>query len=104
MLEQYRIGNLRDEDVQQNKAQMAAADDPFANAPSRHPALIVNQQKPFNAETPLNILGDSFLTPQDLMFVRYYKFLKNHGTFWKVKKVLKKIILVLLIFPANGFI
>jgi len=70
MLEQYRIGNLRDEDVQQNKAQMAAADDPFANAPSRHPALIVNQQKPFNAETPLNILGDSFLTPQDLMFVR----------------------------------
>ena len=69
-LESYRIGNLRQQDVDINKAQMADTSDPFANAPKRHPALIVNQQKPFNAETPLSILGDSFITPQDLMFVR----------------------------------
>ena len=69
-LESYRIGNLRQEDVDSNKEQMADALDPFANAPKRHPALLVNQQKPFNAETPLSILGDSFITPQELMYVR----------------------------------
>ena len=69
-LEKMRIGNLRQEDVETNRKQMADTSDPFANSPKRHPALIVNQQKPFNAETPLSILGDSFLTPQDLMYVR----------------------------------
>ena len=69
-LEKMRIGNLRQEDVDTNRRQMEDTSDPFANSPKRHPALIVNQQKPFNAETPLSILGDSFLTPQDLMYVR----------------------------------
>ena len=69
-LEKFRIGNLRVQDVENVKAYMADADDPFANSPKRHPALLVNQAKPFNAETPLSILGDSFITPQDLMYVR----------------------------------
>ena len=62
---EYRIGNLRMEDVESNKKEMATAHDPWANAPKRHKGLIVNQQKPFNAKTRLSILGDSFLTPQD---------------------------------------
>jgi len=70
MLEQYRIGNLKQEDVESQKESLLNSDDPFANAPSRHPALLVNQAKPFNAETPLAIITDSFLTPADLFFVR----------------------------------
>ena len=70
MLEEYRIGNLKQEDVDNQKASLKESDDPFANAPKRHPALMVNQAKPFNAETPLSIITDSFLTPSDLFFVR----------------------------------
>jgi len=70
MLEQYRIGNLKQTDVDSQKALLKASDDPFANAPKRHPALLVNQAKPFNAETPLAIITDSFYTPSDLFFVR----------------------------------
>ena len=69
-LEKFRIGNLRKEDVENVKSIMSDADDPFSNSPKRHPALIINKDKPFNAETPLAVLGDSYLTPQDLMYVR----------------------------------
>jgi len=70
MLEKYRIGNLKQADIDSQKASLKASDDPFANAPNRHPALLVNQAKPFNAETPLAIITDSFFTPGDLFFVR----------------------------------
>uniref|UniRef100_A0A914HES0 sulfite oxidase n=1 Tax=Globodera rostochiensis TaxID=31243 RepID=A0A914HES0_GLORO len=46
------------------------SDDPFAADPPRHPALIVNMQKPFNAESPPDLLTESFLTPNQLFFVR----------------------------------
>ena len=70
MLESYRIGNLKEEDAASMRESLKDSDDPFANAPKRHPALLVNQAKPFNAETPLSIITDSFLTPADLFFVR----------------------------------
>jgi len=70
MLESYRIGNLKEEDAASLRESLKDSDDPFANAPKRHPALLVNQAKPFNAETPLSIITDSFLTPADLFFVR----------------------------------
>ena len=44
--------------------------DPYANDPQRHPALIVNQETPFNAESPPSLHMDHFLTPADLFFVR----------------------------------
>ena len=44
--------------------------DPYGNDPIRHPALMVNSQKPFNAETPPSLLIDSFQTPNELFFVR----------------------------------
>ena len=31
---------------------------------------MVNSATPFNAETPLSIIGDSFVTPADLFYVR----------------------------------
>uniref|UniRef100_A0A0N5APD5 sulfite oxidase n=1 Tax=Syphacia muris TaxID=451379 RepID=A0A0N5APD5_9BILA len=62
MLEELRIGNLDPRDVDK--------DDLYANDPLRHPALQVLSQKPFNAETPSQLLIDHFYTPNPLFFVR----------------------------------
>ena len=69
ILEELRIGNVHPDDV---KAQVGKADinDPFSTDPPRHPALRVNSEKPFNAETPPQLLTDNFLTPNELFFVR----------------------------------
>ena len=42
----------------------------FAGDPKRHPALVVNAATPFNAETPLELITESFITPADLFYVR----------------------------------
>ena len=70
LLEQYRIGNLNTSDAAAQAADLAASDSPFASDPKRHPALVINSATPFNAETPLSIIGDSFVTPADLFYVR----------------------------------
>lgn len=44
--------------------------DPFANDPKRNPMLKVHTIKPFNAETPGNLMGKDFLTPNSVFFVR----------------------------------
>lgn len=44
--------------------------DPYANEPKRHPALIVRSEQPFNAETPVDVLGTSQLTPNELFYIR----------------------------------
>ena len=36
----------------------------------KHPSLIVQQEEPFNAEPPLKLLRQAFVTPQELFFVR----------------------------------
>ncbi|VDK51439.1 unnamed protein product, partial [Anisakis simplex] len=68
MMEEMRVGNLdpRDFVVEEIKAE----NDPYRNDPKRHPALLVNSQRPFNAETPAGLLLDSFNTPNQLFFVR----------------------------------
>merc|ERR1719483_1559867 len=66
LLEQYRIGNLSQKDVQSQ----ASSGDPYSGDPKRHPALVINKDKPFNAEIPLSIITDSFITPNDLFYVR----------------------------------
>ena len=38
------------------------ADDPYANEPERHPALHVHKAKPFNAETPVMLISDNYIT------------------------------------------
>ena len=66
LLEKYRIGNI----VDLPKKKEANKDDPYAKDPKRHPALIPSSEKPFNAEPPVSLLTQDFLTPNDLFFVR----------------------------------
>ncbi|KAK6750357.1 hypothetical protein RB195_002373 [Necator americanus] len=68
ILEELRIGSLDPSEVEISKE--VDASDPFSTDPERHPALIVNQQRPFNAETPPSLAMDNFRTPNDLFFVR----------------------------------
>ncbi|GMF46426.1 unnamed protein product [Phytophthora fragariaefolia] len=72
ILEKLRIGNLRDEDVQMldKLRKERYGDGPYSKDPARHPALKVNSSMPFNAEPPAELLMQSFVTPNDLFFVR----------------------------------
>lgn len=45
---------------------------------SKHPDLIIHERTPFNAEPPLKLLRQSFITPKELFYVR------NHGSIPKV--------------------
>jgi hypothetical protein len=54
-------GNLSEED---SKVAVKDMTDPYANDPRRHPALQPRSMKPYNAETPLKLLADNFLTPK----------------------------------------
>jgi sulfite oxidase len=65
ILEQYRIGNIDPTAL----ASVVAAD-PYTADPPRDPRLIVHSLKPFNAEAPSELLVDSFLTPNELFYVR----------------------------------
>ncbi|XP_040162077.1 sulfite oxidase, mitochondrial isoform X1 [Anopheles arabiensis] len=66
LLESYRIGNLRADDVVSTKD----LHDPWSAEPKRHPILKPATQKPFNAEPPASVLVDSFLTPNEFFYVR----------------------------------
>lgn len=61
MLEGYRIGNLRLEDRGLDIQNM---EDPFASDPRRHPILKPRSVKPFNAEPPMELLVENFITPK----------------------------------------
>ena len=52
--------------VQEGGADLSKqAEDPYANEPKRHPALIVRTDKPMNAETPPDVLASSPVTPTE---------------------------------------
>lgn len=44
---------------------------PFANDPIRHPALILHSTQPCNAEVPDSLLTENYITPAELFFIRY---------------------------------
>ena len=69
LLEEYRIGNLHPEDVKANEG-LADVHDPYILEPKRNPGLLVRTKKPFNAETPLQILATNFYTPNEWFYVR----------------------------------
>jgi sulfite oxidase len=46
--------------------------DPYKNEPSRHPALLVRSSKPFNGETPPELLTAAVITPVDMFYVRHH--------------------------------
>ena len=68
LLEEMRIGSLKIESKNEDVDPL----DPYGHEPwhARHPALEAKSQKPFNAEPPLELLTDSFLTPNALFYVR----------------------------------
>ena len=45
-------------------------DDPYANEPTRHPALKLLSETPCSGESPAHLMGDSWTTPNALFFVR----------------------------------
>ncbi|XP_046731150.1 sulfite oxidase, mitochondrial isoform X1 [Silurus meridionalis] len=67
ILSEYKVGILRAEDSKKDDIKSA---DPYSTDPTRHPALIVNSVKPFNAEPPPAILTDNYITPSDIFFKR----------------------------------
>ena len=70
LLEEYRIGNLHIDDVNENK-EFANTTDPYLLEPkNRNPGFIVQNAKPFNAETPLEILSSHYYTPNEWFYVR----------------------------------
>jgi len=68
ILETLRIGNIHPDDV--SAVPRSSTDDPYSHEQPRHPALQVRASKPFNAETPAQLLVDNFITPNDLFYVR----------------------------------
>ena len=42
----------------------------YDNEPERRSDFTVNQKQPFNAEPPMNVLIQRFITPNDYFYVR----------------------------------
>jgi len=80
LLEEMRIGNLRAEDRYQAATNSTASATstgadisdlgPYTSEPTRSPVLIPHTERPYNAEPPLTLLLDRFLTPNDIFYVR----------------------------------
>ena len=72
ILAELRVGTLALSDYEAETAAAAARaeDDPYRDEPERHPALIVHGAEPMNAESPAALLGDPYVTPAELWYVR----------------------------------
>ncbi|VUC20940.1 unnamed protein product, partial [Clonostachys rosea] len=73
ILSQYLIGHVDAADLTPDgsrPAQSEDVEDPFSDDPARHADLITRTLKPRNAECPGYALEASFLTPNDLFYVR----------------------------------
>lgn len=79
ILEQYLIGYVDAADLKDGKPARDEIEDPFADDPTRHKDLLVRTARPQNAETPGEAMSASFITPNDLFYVR------NHMWVPKVK-------------------
>lgn len=74
LMEHMAIGRLKDEDQAAIDAQMEVLelDDPYAREPERHAKLRVHSDAPMNAEVPSQELTQSYLTPNDLFYIRHH--------------------------------
>lgn len=72
ILNSLRIGTLAAEDVRRMEAAKSPNDDkdPYNNDPTLSPVLRYLSRKPINAEPPVSLLTDSWITPVELFFVR----------------------------------
>ena len=71
-LRRMRIGNLVAGADDERDSSLDAAD-PFAAEPTgRHPSLKVWSQKAFNAEAPADLIGDTWITPNEVFYCRHH--------------------------------
>lgn len=70
ILDTYHIGYVDKQDLSDDGTVGDEVEDPFDGDPKRHGDLITRTEKPRNAETPGDVLDGSFLTPNDLFYVR----------------------------------
>jgi sulfite oxidase len=70
ILEQYVVGEIHPADLVDGKPAQDQIEDPFTFDPQRDNRMRFLTQKPCNAETPGQALAESFLTPNELFYVR----------------------------------
>jgi cytochrome b involved in lipid metabolism len=72
LMERMAIGQLREEDQNDIDEQMIVLerDDPYVHEPKRNPSLKVHTDTPMNAEVPTKVLNESYITPNDLFYIR----------------------------------
>ncbi|KAI0179077.1 Oxidoreductase, molybdopterin-binding domain-containing protein [Hypoxylon sp. FL1284] len=70
ILEQYVVGRVHPDDLKDGRPLQDSIEDPFMNDPARDGRLRKLTEKPCNAETPSDELANSFLTPNDVFYVR----------------------------------
>lgn len=87
ILEQYIVGRVHVDDLENGRPLQNAIEDPFVADPSRDTRLRRITEKPCNAETPGDELASSFLTPNETFYVRNHMWVPvvdeteadNHG-------------------------
>lgn len=79
ILASYLIGRVHEADLSPDGVVADLVQDPFADDPPRHADLITKTEKPRNAETPAYALDGSFLTPNDLFYVRNHMWVPTVG-------------------------
>ncbi|KAI1770295.1 Oxidoreductase, molybdopterin-binding domain-containing protein [Hypoxylon cercidicola] len=70
ILQQYVVGKIHPDDLEDGRPLQSRIEDPFVTDPTRDSRLTKLTQKPCNAETPGDALAESFLTPNDVFYVR----------------------------------
>ncbi|KAK8121783.1 Sulfite oxidase [Apiospora sp. TS-2023a] len=70
ILEQYCVGRVHPDDLENGRPRMDTIEDPFVADPVRSPRLRQLTSKPCNAETVGQDLAEHFLTPNDVFYVR----------------------------------
>jgi len=68
ILSSLRIGTL----YPHEEVQTMDFEDPYAQDPERSPVLTVRCEKPFNAETKVELITDNYITPEPLHYVRHH--------------------------------
>jgi sulfite oxidase len=73
-LARMRIANLvPGDDDDDAESSSVPADDPFAAEPTgRHPSLKVWSKRAFNAEAPADLIGDTWITPNEVFYCRHH--------------------------------
>ncbi|KAI0400113.1 Oxidoreductase, molybdopterin-binding domain-containing protein [Xylaria palmicola] len=87
ILEQYVVGKVHSDDLENGRPLQNAVEDPFVSDPERDARLRRITEKPCNAETPADELADAFLTPNETFYIRNHMWVPvideseadNHG-------------------------